>query len=144
MKKLLLLLPFIIPVILFSCSKSWMENRIEGSWRLKSAERTTFLNWKSINSDYEAGTFIFNSDGTALYRDNNLSMSGDWLIRRVRDWNNNDDDAQSRTALAIHLYDFNSQQVLNLEFDEIRFWGRNRLVAEYQTWGYRYKYVFER
>jgi hypothetical protein len=122
-----------------------MENRIEGSWRLKSAERTTFVSWKSINSDYQGGTFTFNSDGTALYSDNNLSMRGDWVIRKVRDWyDDDDDDPDLRMALAIHLYDFNSQQVLNLDFDHMRFWGRNRLVAEYQRSGYRYKYVFER
>jgi hypothetical protein len=145
MKKLLLLL-FLLPVFLSSCTKAWMENRLEGTWRLKSAERTTFVIWNAINTGYENGHFTFNDDGTAQFTGNNLSMNGDWSMRRVRNWvnNSNGDDQDNRTALFIHLYDFPSQKVLNLEFDDMRFWGKNRMVAEYQSSGYRYKYVFVR
>ena len=143
MKKLLLLL-FITPVLLSSCTKTWMENRLEGTWRLKSAEKTTFINWSDLNTGYENGQFTFKDNGSAAFAGNNLVMNGDWTMRRVRDWGDNDRGQESRTALSIHLYDFGSQKVLNLEFDDIRFWSRNRLVAEYQSSGYRYKYVFAR
>ena len=143
MKKHLLLL-FITPVFLSSCTKTWMENRLEGTWRLKSAEKTTFINWSDLNTGYENGQFTFNDNGTAAFTGNNLSMNGDWTMRRVRDWRNNDGDQDSRTALSIHLYDFASQKVLNLEFDDMRFWGRNRIVAEYRSYAHRYRYVFVR
>jgi hypothetical protein len=146
MKKMLLVA---IPIAftLFACSKSWMEDRLEGTWRLKTVERNSFLNWKSINTGFEGGVFLFNNDGTAIYSRNQLSMNGDWRIRKVRDRyrsNDGDEDEKIRMALSIHLIDFNVQKTLNLDFDEMHFRGRNRLLAEYQSSGYRYRYEFVR
>jgi len=146
MKKTLLYF-FLAPFILLcSCSKEWMEDRLEGTWRLKSAERNSFINWKSFDTGYEDGRFAFQGDGSATYLDNQLSMNGDWRIRRVTDLynNNGDDGSNSRMALFIHLIDFNLQRTLNLEFDDIHYRTRNRLVAEYESSGYRYRYVFVR
>ena len=118
-----------------------MENRLQGTWRLKTAERNSFLNWRSFSTGYENGRFQFQDNGTALYTDNLVAMNGDWRMRQV---NPNNDDENQRFALFIHLIDFNQQKTLSLDFDEIDYRGRNRFFGEYQSSGYRYRYEFVR
>jgi hypothetical protein len=147
MHKTLLFSLLSIFVFSSSCSKEWMEDRLQGSWRLKTAERNSLLNWKTINTGYEDGRFEFLRDGDASYTRNQLSMNGDWWIRRVTDSYNNDNgdqDQKQRMALSIHLVDFTSQRTVNLEFDEMHYRGRNRFIATYESSGYRYRYEFVR
>jgi hypothetical protein len=147
MKKPLLF--FLLATFIFfsSCSKSWMEDRLEGSWRLKTAEKTNFINWNSFDTGYENGSFVFQENGTALFTGNQLAMNGDWVIRKVRDNYNSSDggkDQNIRMALSIHLIDFNAQQSLNLVFDKMHYKSKNRFFAEYESSGYRYRYEFVR
>ena len=147
MRKTLLFSLIAIFVFSSSCSKEWMEDRLEGTWRLRTAERNTFLNWKTINTGYEGGRFQFQRDGSASYSANQVSMTGDWWIRNVVDTYNNDNgdqDQKRRMALSIHLVNFTSQETLHLEFDEMHYRGRNRFIAEYKSAGSRYKYEFVR
>lgn len=138
-------LPFLLLCSVFlvaSCTKSYFENRLEGKWRLEKAERTSFINWNDVPTGFESGVFTFFSNGTVTYEDNQLNMHGDWTIRKRTDQDGDND--QVTVALSVHLYDFAAARVLNLDFDELRFRGRNRFLGKYQTPGYRYRYEFTR
>ena len=146
MKKTIPLFFISLLFLLSSCTKSWMENRLEGNWRLERAERTNLLNWSKIHTGYESGTFQFLNDGRSGYTDSLLAMNGDWRLRRVTDTYSTEEGGEQKTRMAfsVHLYDFVSQKVLNLEFDDIRFRGKNRFLALYKSSGYRYRYEFLR
>lgn len=149
MKRYLLCLLLISFFILPACSKFLpsAEDKIEGDWRLAIAERTSLFNWKTINTGYETGKFTFVNNGSATYQDSLSVMKGNWRIRKIRDGyydnaGNFQDD--TRRVLTINLYNFSDNRVINLEFDRFHFNGRNRLVAEYLSPVYRYRYEFVR
>ena len=136
-----------IGVALTSCTKSYFENRLEGTWKLEKAERASFIDWDDVPTGYESGVFTFFSNGTVTYRDGQLNMQGDWTIRKRTDRytdSDGDDQHNDRFALLVHIYDFNAARVLNLDFDELHFRGRNRFLGKYRTPGYRYRYEFTR
>ena len=145
---LLLLLPSLL-VILPGCSKFLPspEDKLEGTWQLKIAERSSLFNWNTINTGYEAGKFSFNNNGSANYEDGIIRMNGNWRMRLVKDGyydNGGNYQDDSRRKLTINLFNFNENRILNLDFDRFHFNGRNRLIAEYISPFYRYRYEFVR
>ena len=149
MKKYLL---FFLPLSIFilpGCSKFLpsAEDKLEGAWRLKIVERASLFNWKPITTGYEAGKFTFINNGSATYEDGQANMNGNWRIRKINDGFYDSDGSyqnDSKRVLRINLYNFNSNRVLNLDFDRFHFNGRNRLIAEYISSTYRYRYEFVR
>jgi hypothetical protein len=147
MKKHLLAPFFLSLFFLFSCSKIFhVEDKLEGEWRLKTAEKKALLQSTTINTGYETGKFQFFNNGSASYQDGSSIMKGNWRMRVVNTGTSDNGNSGNNTGrvLNINLYDFTANRVLNLEFDQFRFTSRNRLVAEYQSPGYRYKYEFVR
>lgn len=142
---LLLLLP-----LLFSGCGSWLYNRearLVGSWKLSGAAKLRFFNQDPISTGYEEGVFSFYDNGQARYSEGTLEMEGSWRLRYIS--NGGYDrygnlNSYSRTLFTVHLVNFQSNKVLNLDFDDCRFNGKNRFTAEYETFSYSYRYIFER
>jgi hypothetical protein len=151
MKKNLPFLLIITAIVILgtSCRKLFFnpENRIEGQWKLKFIERRHILRWTDVTNRYETGVFVFDSDGAAFYEDPTGIMSGTWVLRETRDgYYDADGNYQnnSRMALTLDLYNFQDNRVLNLDFDNVRFKGKNQFLAEYSTPTYLYRYDFRR
>lgn len=139
----------LLAIILPGCSKFIYapEDQLEGQWRLHRAERSGFLNRRIIDTDYNNGVFTFNGDGTAEYRDGSIFMNGNWNMRKRRNRSyrdNGDVNDKTRISFSLNLYNFAANRVLNLDFDDCYFNGRNRFTAEYETATYRYRYEFRR
>jgi hypothetical protein len=137
-----------ILVVLISCQKWLPQNKIVGSWNLEKAEKRRFLNSDRIFTGYESGIFVFNDDGTASYLDTAIQMNGSWDMRRIlggyADSDGNWHD-ESRTALIIHLYNFNANRILDWYFDNIDFRiSGDRFIAFMDPPGYNYKYDFRK
>ena len=123
------------------CSKYNLnpEKGLRGQWKLYRAERFRFFNRDLLNSEYYTGVFNFNDNGTAEYRDGTFLMNGNWSMRT-----DNADNDQAATHFKVNLYNFAANRVLNLDFDDTNFRSRNRLIAEYTSASYRYRYDFRR
>src|SRR5687768_10095930 len=149
-KNLPLLLTLTLIVILSSSCRKFLfnpENRIEGQWKLKFVERRHVLRWSDVTNRYESGVFIFDNDGAAFYEDANGVMNGTWVLRERRDGyydENGNYQSDTRMSLTLDLYNFQDNRVLNLDFDNVRFKGRNQFLAEYSTPTYLYRYDFRR
>jgi hypothetical protein len=148
MKRYLLLL---LPVsFLFSGCGGWMrymEDRVIGSWRLSSAAKHQSFKKDPIYTGYEPGIFYFYDNGQARYSDGGLEMEGSWQLRYISNSGydiNGNSTSNSRTVFTLHLVNFQSNKVLNLDFDDFRFNSRDRFTAEYETFSYYYRYIFER
>ncbi len=141
---LVLLLPF-----LSSCTKWLPENRIEGSWVLTEVQkRRPFAN-ETLYSPYQNGTFLFFSNGNAVYSDSFGTMQGDWQMRNVNDQGYYDSEGQwqsgTRTVLWVRLIDFSTNRVIDWYFDRFDFrTSGNRLVGFMDSPSYNYRYTFRR
>jgi len=148
MKRYLLLL-LLYSLLFYGCG-SWLinrEDRLIGRWKLASAAKLRIFNQDPISTGYEQGIFSFYDNGQAKYSEGSLEMEGSWRLRSVS--NGGYDmygnlNSHSRTVFTVHLVNFQSNKVLNLDFDDCRFNGRNRFTAEYETFSYSYRYIFER
>lgn len=150
MKKTLLILSiFSLIVTSLGCRKILgpREDRLNGSWQLRYIERRNFLSWNEVTNRYGSGTFTFYDDGYAFYEDNIGEMTGTWRLQRVRDgYYNEDGDYQEdlHDRFILRLYNFPDNRILDLEFDDFRWKGRNQFVALYNTPTYKYRYDFRR
>ena len=139
-----------IPLLFSGCSR-WMydrEDKLIGNWKLVSASKLrSFKNSKVISTGYEDGMFTFYDNGQARYSEGQVEMEGSWQLRSVSHGGydiNGNHSSNSSTVLSVHLVDFRSNKVLNLDFDDCWFKGRNRFTAEYETFSYYYRYIFDR
>jgi len=149
MKKYLLLF-LLIPLLFAGCNR-WInrEDRLVGTWKLTSAAKHRKLNRDYINTGYESGTFSFYDNGQARYTEGSLQMEGNWQLRYISGDSHYDhgeyhSGSGSRLVFSIHLVNFQSNRLLELDFDDCRFHNRDEFVAEYETVSYSYLYIFER
>ena len=148
MKRYLLLF-LIIPLLFSECGR-WLynrEDRLVGNWKLVNASRLRSFHNKPISTGYEEGMFSFYDNGQARYSEGPLEMEGSWQLRSVSHGGydiNGNHSSNSSTVLSVHLVDFRSNKVLNLDFDDCWLKGRDRFTAEYETFSYYYRYIFER
>lgn len=149
MKPKLYLLPLLLAVILISSCKKWLpENRIVGSWQLVDAERKRLFDNDHFTTGYEAGTFVFNDNGTATYTDPTIQLTGTWNMRRhgggYYDGNGTWQD-RSRTSFEISMYNFPANRVLDWDFDDLDFRNSgDKLFAWMFGSSYRYRYDFRK
>lgn len=146
MKKNLLL--FIAIVLLFSsCTKVLInsEDRLMGSWVLLYAEKQRLFSETTITTGYEEGVFYFYENGEAVYDDGFDVMRGNWRLRWLNDgYYDNDGNyhSESRQVFSLHLVDFQTNRVLDWDFDDSWFTNRDRFTARYYSYSYQYRYVF--
>lgn len=148
MKIHLLTLVFLL-IILPGCTKfiSNPKKRLEGEWKLRRVERTGIIGWRTLTTGYEKGIFRFAANGFAAYIYGSDTLKGNWRLKtrwvRYRDENGNDQEGD-RQELDINVYNFTTNEVLNLNFDDVYFKGNNNFSAVYEEWIHRYRYAFRR
>ncbi len=146
MKRNLLLL-VVLSSLFTGCSKilTSAEDKLIGSWILLYAEKKRPFEKKTITTGYEEGTFYFYENGEAVYDDGIDLLQGNWQLRR-EDRGYYDADGnyhpESQQVFSIHLVDFQSNRVLDWYFDDCYFTNRDRFTAQYESYSYRYRYVF--
>jgi len=124
MRKYLLLPLVAFSLLLSSCSKS-LEDRLIGSWQLKSAWRKVFLGRDYFQTGYENGTFTFLDNGNATYTSNTDTLTGFWRSDRYSNsyFNNSSGQWETRSMkyLRISLVNFQQNRRLEWEFDDFSF-----------------------
>ena len=146
------LLTGLIAVLLFtsfSCRKVFNrpEDRLEGNWWLQRVERNAFLDWNTISTGYENGSYTFSSNGDATYKDAIGTMTGRWDMYTIRDGyydDHGDWQTRNRTVFKVNLHNFADNRVIDWFFEDCDFKGDNRFNAEYRTPSYKYRYRFIR
>lgn len=140
---------FLIVLSFFSagCSKILLsaEDKLVGSWVLLYAEKKRLFEKKTITTGYEEGVFYFYENGEAVYDDGINLMQGNWQLRRETDGYYDYDGnyhPESRQVFSVHLVDFQSNRVLDWYFDDCWFTNRDRFTTQYESYSYRYRYVF--
>ncbi len=146
MKKNLLLF-IALPFLFTSCTKVLLssEDKLVGSWILLYAEKQRLFNETTLNTGFENGVFYFYENGEAVYDDGYDLMRGNWQLRRINDgYYDNDGNYrnESRQVFSLHLIDFQTNRVLDWEFDDSWFTNHDRFTARYDSYSYQYRYVF--
>jgi hypothetical protein len=144
------LLPLLLISLIFSGCSTWTyprEDRLIGVWKLSGAAKHRIFSNEPIYTGYESGVFYFYNNGQARYTEGSLEMEGSWQLRYISNTSydiHGNSTSNSRNVFTIHLVNFQSNKVLNLDFDDCRFKNRNQFTAEYETFSYNYRYIFER
>lgn len=148
MRKNLLLPLLVITFFLSSCSKS-LEDRIIGSWQLKSAWRKEFFGRDYFTTGYESGVFKFMENGNATYINGTDTLNGYWRSDRYnnRYYNRSSSEWETRSMkyLRINLVNFQQNRRIEWEFDDFSFRNNwSNIKAEQYSLSNDRVYEFER
>lgn len=141
MKKILLLATGIV-IIISACSKR-IEDRIVGSWKLRSSYKQQLFDRDHFTTGYEAGIFTFSENGNASYISATDTLIGYWNADNYIV--NTGSESKSLRRLRIELVNFLRNRYLFWQFDDFNF--RNTwktLRAEEYSLSYDRVYEFER
>ena len=141
MKKILLF-TVIIAIIVSACSKR-IEDRIVGSWKLKSSYKQKTFDRDHFITGYESGIFTFNENGNATYVSSTDTLTGYW---NADDYSvNTGPESGSLRHLKIELVNFLRNRYLFWEFDDFNFHNTwKTLRAEEYSLSYARIYEFGR
>jgi hypothetical protein len=139
MKKTLLFAT-VIAFIASACSKR-IEDRLVGSWKLISSYKQRTFDRDHFSTGYEAGTFTFNENGTAVYTSSTDTLTGYWNADHYTV--NTGSDTKSLRHLKIELVNFLQNRLLFWEFDDFNFRNTWKTIrAEEYTLNYTRVYEF--
>ena len=146
MEKLLmkqtLLLSLILVTIISSCSKR-IEDRIVGSWKLRSSYKQKTFDRDHFTTGYESGVFTFNENGTAGYTSVTDTLTGYWNADRYTI--NTGSDTKSLRHLKVELVNYLQNRFLFWEFDDFNFRNTWKIIrAEEYSLSYTHVYEFQR
>lgn len=148
MKKILRLtiLVFLIAA-LSSCTKTGFDrgSSIAGSWVLTDAARATNYGWQTLNTGLENGVFTFYNDGSITYRDETITMHGNWYISNATG-DYFDESGYPRygahQSLHVQLSGYNNSYI-TLNFENFLYDGNSFVGTDYYA-GYAERYEFRR
>jgi len=150
MKHLYTITAIISTFIIFTSCGKWQdpESRLEGNWKLNDVVKRRAFNNDHLLTGYEQGVFSFFNNGTAIYKDSLLNMTGNWNMhnedRSYYDANG-DWHQQTNLVLRIRLVDFPSNRFIDWDFDEILFKrSSDRLDGFIYSASFSYQYSFRR
>ena len=112
-----LLLSIIITSFFYGCSKR-IEDRIVGSWKLRSSYKQKPFDRDHFTTGYESGIFTFNDNGTATYTSSTDTLTGNW---HADSYNSGGTDGNQMRHLRIELVNFIQNRFLFWEFDDFNF-----------------------
>jgi len=115
--KIHLLLPLVITLFFFGCSKR-LEDRIVGSWKLQSSYKQKAFDRDHFTTGYESGVFTFNDNGTATYASSTDTLTGNWHADKY--YSGGSEGSQLR-HLKIEMVNFLQNRFLFWEFDDFSF-----------------------
>lgn len=149
MKRNLLLLLLVVPVVFSACTKTVIRdgNTLVGQWVLDYAEKSDGYRSTTIYTGYEQGLFSFYGNGQAVYDDGYEVMKGSWNLRWVNDSYYDTHGVYhsgSRQVFSLHLQNYSGSRVIDWDFDEAWFSNSNTFNSTYYGTTYDYKYVFAR
>ena len=136
------LLPAIIIALLFSACSKRIEDRIVGSWKLRSSYKQKTFDRDHFTTGYEPGIFTFSDNGTATYTSTTDTLTGNWHADK---YYSGGSEGNNYRRLRIELVNFIQNRFLFWEFDDFNF--RNSwetLRAEEFSLSYTRVYEFER
>jgi hypothetical protein len=141
MKKKLLLIA-IISFFVSACSKR-IEDRIVGSWKLRSSYKQQLFDRDHFNTGYESGVFTFNENGNASYISSIDTLTGYWSADKYTVTTGS--ETKSMRQLRIELVNFLRNRYLFWEFDDFNFRNTWKTIrAEEYGLSYNRIYEFER
>ena len=137
-----LLFTAIIAILICSCSKR-IEDRIIGSWKLRSSFKQKPFDRDHFSTGYESGIFTFSENGNASYVSSTDTLTGYWS---ADDYTvSTGSETKSLRHLRIELVNFLQNRYLFWDFDDFDF--RNTwktLRAEEFSLSYNWVYEFAR
>jgi len=140
MKKYLLL-SIIITFLFYGCSKR-IEDRIVGSWKLRSSYKQQTFDRDHFTTGYESGIFTFSDNGTATYTSNTDTLTGNWHADKYYPTGS---EGKNYRRLRIEMVNFIQNRFLFWEFDDFNFRNSWRtLRTEEFSLSYTRVYEFER
>jgi len=132
---------------LSSCTKTAFDqgSNIAGSWVLTDAARATSHGWQTISTGLENGVFTFYNDGTVSYKDDRISMHGNWYISNsTGDYfdGNGYPSYGAHQSLDVQLIGYNNSSI-TLNFENFLYAGNSFVGTDYYA-GYAERYEFSR
>ncbi len=122
------------------------QSPIAGSWILNSAAEGDSKGWYPFYAGLENGVFTMYNNGSAIYNDAGVSMSGQWYITTVSGAYFDEYGSHyngTHQALQLHLSDPYTHSSIDLSFDNVDFYN-NSFVATYFNGNLIERYSFER
>ncbi|HPG12509.1 MAG TPA: hypothetical protein PLU37_13330 [Chitinophagaceae bacterium] len=133
----------VIVFLVFGCSKDFLkkyEKRIiGGEWKITDLKRRGFGGNTASLPFQEGGRFNFQGGGIVTFTDNSGNVyTGNWDITKKRF----DDDTWR--SLEVSVADFNNQQFLFENYDDMQFSGTNHFKATIYSGAHSYITHFRR
>ncbi len=134
MRKIYFIAFAFVAILLSGCSKDFLKSydrRIIGTWNLVDVDR------RGIGGEanrailaFTGGSFTFETSGKLNYTDNNGKLyTGSWNITRRTTQSCSDCGTDTDRELSVSLINFDTQELVQEIFDDMRFTGTNRFRA---------------